>query len=119
MLINLFHVILYTANKERLIEFYTQTLGLVKKNPTDDIVRLYFRDGSTTVGFVQRSKNNVDEKCVEFAFQVDSVKQTVDILKERGVTFTREATKIGESLFVANFNDPDGNQLSILSYGDN
>ncbi len=107
---------LYTDNKDRLVDFYHNTLGLDLKNPDDEISRLYIQDGSTTIGFIQRSQNNEASKRFEISFQVDSVKEAVKLLKEKGVSFTREAIKIGEGLFVANFNYPDGNQLSILSF---
>lgn len=107
---------LYTENKNRLVEFYNKTLGLDLKNPDDEISRLYLPDGSTTIGFIERSQTNGTDKRFEISFQVDSVKESVKLLKQRGVSFVREAIKIGEGLFVANFNDPDGNQLSILSF---
>ncbi len=117
MLKNLFHIMLYTENKDRLVDFYNNTLGLDLKNPNDEISRLYLQNGSTTIGFIQKSQTSESGKRFEISFQVDSVKESVKLLKEKGVSFTRDAIKIGEGLFVANFNDPDGNQLSILSFG--
>lgn len=117
MLKSIVNLMIYTKNKQRLVDFYHTKLGLDLKNPNDEMSRLYLPDGMMTIGFRENLQVDEELKNIEITFQVDSVEKTCARLKQKGIIFVREATKIGKELYVANFNDPDGNRLAILSFG--
>ena len=118
MLKNISYLMISTTNKERLVNFYHKKLGLDLKNPNDPISSLSFPNGGPIIGFLESEDERPENKRIELSFQVDSVKRTLKYLEDRGVAFWRGFTKVAEGLHVANFHDPDGNELSILSFGE-
>jgi predicted enzyme related to lactoylglutathione lyase len=107
-----------TNNKEKLVNFYQNTLGLELKNPNDPISSLSFPNGGTMMGFIEKTEELHQNNRIEITIHVESVRKTITDLEEKGVTFWRGFTKVAEGLHVANLQDPDRNQLSILSFGE-
>lgn len=118
MLNNISYLMISTNNKEKLINFYHNVLGLELKNPDDPISSLSFHDGGPIIGFLEKEEEIPVNKRIEITIHVESVRKTVKYLEDRGITFWRGFTKVAEGLHVANFHDPDGNELSILSFGE-
>lgn len=107
-----------TNNKKKLLDFYIDKLGLELKNPEDPISSLSFPNGGPIIGFSQKLEELGQNMRIEITFNVKSVRDTMEQLEKKGVTFWRGFTKVTEGLHVANFRDPDKNELSILSFGE-
>ena len=89
------------------------------KNLNDPISSLSFPNGGANIGFVEKTEDLSENKRIEITFHVDSVKKSVEHLESKGIKFWRGFTKVAEGLHVANFRDPDGNELSVLSFDEN
>ena len=50
----------------------------------------------------------------EIVFSVEDVTGAYQALREKGVQFTHEPRSVAPGTWVANFDDPDGNHLSIF-----
>ncbi len=67
---------------------------------------------------MEKSEELEYNKRIEITFHIDSVKNANKQLESNGVTFWRGFIKVANGLHVANFQDPDKNELSILSFGE-
>ena len=66
--------------------------------------------GGINGGFYRRkSKKDVPS----FVVDTDSIDETLKTVKINGGTITREKEAIGEMGFMAEFKDPDGNEISL------
>jgi predicted enzyme related to lactoylglutathione lyase len=118
MLKNISYLMISTNNKERLVSLYQKILGLELINPSDPISSLSFPDGGAVIGFIEKSDDLPQNKRIEITNHVDSVKNSIAELETKGVVFWRGFTKVVEGMHVANFRDPDENELSLLSFGE-
>ena len=106
-----------TSNKARMVKFYQEKLGFVLNNPNDTgIYMMHLPSGSPTIGFSERTNQNITNHHIEVTFLCDSRVETVAALKKKGIKFTNEKNNVAPGMFVANFNDPDGNPLAILAF---
>ncbi|OLS20736.1 MAG: hypothetical protein HeimC2_36040 [Candidatus Heimdallarchaeota archaeon LC_2] len=119
MLNNVSYIMISTNNKEKMVDFYHNKLELEMKNPDDPISSLSFSNGGLSIGFIEKPEDLSKNKRIEITFHVDSVKKAIDHLESKGIDFWRGFTRVAEGLHVANFKDPDGNELSVLSFGEN
>ena len=111
------HVILYVKDTKRSIDFYQAVLGTKVKLNEDGWVEL--DTGSTTLALhVEGEKTGTSGSTSTVVFAVDNVKQTYKDLKSAGVKFKSEPHQVCEAPdalgFSADFQDPDGNSLSIF-----
>ena len=116
------YVILYVRDASKSVPFYRDTLGL--KVRVDSPGWVEFETGATTVAL------HSDEKLPAVrphgqavaVFNVEDIDVAYESLKAKGIKFAKEpqvvcegeAGKVGRS---ADFQDPDGNPLSIFGYG--
>jgi catechol 2,3-dioxygenase-like lactoylglutathione lyase family enzyme len=108
-----------TADQDRALAFYTQTLGfkLVTDQPFDDKQRwIELRVGTSDTHFVLFNTDQGPRPGGAFngAFACDNVERTYEELKGRGVAFTSAPQKQPWGTFAA-FTDPDGNQFVLSS----
>ncbi len=116
------------SDVDEATSFYGEKLGLevlerIDVLPENPFVR--FGGGSGTLA-VYKSVGAGQSRHTLAAFIVDDVRSAVNALRERGVTFeeydlpdikTKEGVAQSGSTTAAWFKDPDGNILSISSYG--
>jgi len=111
------HVILYVKDTKKAIEFYQDKLGTTVKFNEEGWVEL--ETGSTTLALhVAGEKTGTPGGSSTVVFGVENVKQTYEDLKAAGVKFTGEPHQVCETPdslgMSADFQDPDGNSLSIF-----
>lgn len=113
------YVLLYVKDTENSLKFYRDVLGMkvdahhpgwVELNVGSSKIALHNDDG----------KNRVKSHQSVLVFQVENVFETYESLKKAGVEFQSEpaqacedSDKVARS---ADFEDPDGNLISIFSY---
>lgn len=114
-------VFIPTKDFQRARSFYGTTLGL--RFVTADDFALVFEGGGTTIRVVKVEKF-APQGFTVLGWQVDDIKETIAVLKMRGVTFERYPWMMQDAdgiwtapsgARVAWFKDPDENVLSISS----
>lgn len=116
MLHDIRYAIAFVSDAERAKRFYRDTLGLRVKFDAGGWVEM--ETGGVTLALHDGVKPppagaGHDGPHVGIGFAVDSVGKAHAHLAGKGVAFTRGPTPIAPGRFVANFRDPDGNELSI------
>ena len=120
------YVSIMVEDQEKALEFYTNTLGFVKKSdipmgkyrwltvvspddPDGPEVALEPNDNPTVKTF----QESIFEQGIPWtAFVVDDINKSYEQLKDKGVVFTMTPQKMGTST-VAVFNDTNGNLIMI------
>ncbi len=117
------YVIIYVPNTKDATTFYREKLGFNVKNEEDGWVEL--ESGVTTIALhaSEEGMQQATEKTLTpvLVFKVDNIQESFDVLKAKGIKFSKEAPQevcstndhVGYS---ADFTDPYGNKLSI--YGE-
>jgi catechol 2,3-dioxygenase-like lactoylglutathione lyase family enzyme len=103
-----------TADKERSLRFYGETLGL-RRNELAHEDWPEFETGNLTLSVVsidQIGRSELTPSRSPIAFRVPDVAEARRKLEEAGVEFTGETFDSGVCN-MAFFDDPDGNQLCI------
>ena len=114
------YVILYVKDANKSLPFYRDTLGL--KVRVDSPGWVEFETGATTVAL------HSDEKLPAVrphgqaiaVFNVEDIDAAYESLKAKGIKFAKEPQVVcetdGKAGRSADFQDPDGNPLSIFGY---
>ena len=95
--------------------FYGDTLGLDLKFDFSDIGMTAFKVGSEEPAIILKDKNKFPDVKPTIWLVVDSVSETYEMLKSKGVRFLSEPFKIRTGN-AAEFEDPFGNRLGITDY---
>jgi len=109
-----------TANQERALRFYTETMGfaVATDQPFNDKQRwIELRIGNSATRVVLFTPEGHEDRIGSFfngSFACDDVAATYRQLRERGVEFVKEPQKQPWGQF-AIFKDPDGNQFVLSS----
>lgn len=113
------HVALYTADLDRLRQFYVETLGLpvVGAFPGGRII--FIEAGSTAIELITREGWTSTETggWQHLAFEVADVDATYAELTAKGVPFhvlPKNAPENDPSVRIAFFKDPEGNILELV-----
>ena len=117
----------FVDNQNKALKFYTEKLGFVKKHdvpvgefkwltvvsPDDqDGTELLLEPNNNPVA--QAYQKGIHEQGIPAAsFGVDDIKAEYEKLKERGVKFTMEPTKM-DQVIIAVFDDTCGNLIQIM-----
>ena len=98
----------------RAVEFYRDKLGLMPKGQNEGFA--FFDGGGVTLCLSEAlgRVNRGNPGAVEVVFSVDSVRAAHKALAERGIQFTHQPRVVTGPMWAANFNDPDGHQLSVF-----
>ncbi len=112
MLKNYDNFFLPADNLEKGREFYQNVLGLPIKFDFSSYGLLAFRVGDEEPAIILRNDPDVRPSIL---FEVDDVRATYTILKEKGVVFLSEPYEINTGM-AAEFEDPFGNRLGITDY---
>jgi catechol 2,3-dioxygenase-like lactoylglutathione lyase family enzyme len=109
-------VVVFVTDMARAKRFYAGTLGLPVRRDFGGWVELgtfgatlALHDGA--VGGAGHARPGGPR--VQVSFEVASVARVVASLRGDGVRFTRGPVEIAPDRHVANFEDPDGNELSV------
>lgn len=106
-------ILLGTTDMARSVEFYRDRLGLKSSGTNEDFT--FFDAGSVTLALRGDLPKGVKATGpVEVVFSVEHVRTAYDALKTRGVVFQISPRAITGTNWAANFQDPDGHQLSIF-----
>ena len=117
------HVEIVPDNFEETISFYTQILGFgvrerrrIDNPPLEEIVFLELGDTVIEVFSVTNPAPASTEPwqvgCKRICLEVDSMEDTVEYLKSKGVKITLEPTKSGTAMR-ASFDDPSGLSVEL------
>ncbi len=121
------HVALRVTNLDRATVFYTDTIGLELVSRAEKGTQAVFRVGEALLVLFCREKNeSVPEGTAfgtdhtAFYLEGDHYEQVLNRLRDddlilRGPTVNRGAQGDGLATY---FNDPDGNELEIKTYGE-
>jgi predicted enzyme related to lactoylglutathione lyase len=100
-----------------LADWYADVLGLPKGFGDDGWQSFEVADGSRfAIDYTAFPRSAVEKQAIILSFKVDDIRQAVEMLTTRGVTFYPSAETaifdVGPSL-VATFLDPDGNWMQL------
>lgn len=98
----------------RAVAFYRDKLGLGVK---EQVTGFAFLDGGgVTLALSEPLARAVERvgEAVEVVFSVDDVRGAYAALRVLGVEFTHEPRNVAATFWAANFQDPDGHNLSIF-----
>ena len=121
MLEKVFYTSVLVSDQEKALDFYTNALGLEKRveNPTPDGPRfltvgvkgqdfmLLLCPG--TPGQAEPVQGGIP---ASVTIETDDIRKTFEELKSRGVEFVSDVLEF-RGIYVAQFQDPDGNRLQI------
>jgi catechol 2,3-dioxygenase-like lactoylglutathione lyase family enzyme len=113
------HIALFTANFDRMRDFYTAVLGfpIVGQIRGHNIV--FVDCGSTAIEIVEHAESAASSDrsgWVHLALEVDDIDTAYAELSAAGVAFHLTPTSLPEEhpvLRIAFFRDPDGNELEL------
>ena len=111
-------IILFVKDPVKSLKFYREKLGLTVRTQMKNWIEL---DGGG-VTLALHAHNDIpyqrSDAQPQIVFEVEDIHSINTALKEKGVKFTQELRKVHEGFGVtrwaAEFDDPDGNTLSIL-----
>ena len=112
------HIAVATPDLQRLLAFYTGTLGLQVVGRLGE--NIAFVDiGGTRLELIERPEAQEPQEegrkgLLHIAFEVDDVQRAYEELRSRGVEFHIPAKEARPGLWVAFFRDPDGNVLELF-----
>lgn len=118
----------FVNDQEKGLNFYTEMLGFVKKN---DVTAGEYRwltvvspdDQNGTELLLELNDNPVaqayqkgifEQGIPATSFGVENIRAEYEKLKERGVKFTMEPTKVYQEVTIAVFDDTCGNLIQIM-----
>lgn len=118
---------IFVENQDKALEFYSETLGFVKKHdvPAGEFrwITLVSPDNQGGTELVLEPNDNQAAKDYQnrlfeqgipvTMFGVDDVRKEYDRLLKHGVKFTMEPTKMGD-ITIAVFDDTCGNLIQII-----
>ena len=118
---------IFVQNQDKALEFYSETLGFVKKHdvPAGEFrwITLVSPDNQEGTELVLEPNDNQAAKDYQnrlfeqgipvTMFGVDDVRKEYDRLLKHGVKFTMEPTKMG-NVTIAVFDDTCGNLIQII-----
>lgn len=117
----------FVDDQDRALEFYTETLGFVKKNdvsaegyrwltvvspddPTGTEILLESNDNPVARAY---QKGIFEQDIPAASFGVEDTRAEYERLKERGVKFTLEPTEVAPGVTIAVLDDTCGNLIQI------
>ncbi len=100
------HVPIIVGNQDRALKFYTEGLGLEKRQDYQQAGR-------------PRAPLGADSGGNHWVFRTNDCRKDVEIFKSRGVKFKEPAPTEERFGVYANFTDPDGNHFSLLQPAQN
>jgi predicted enzyme related to lactoylglutathione lyase len=118
---------IFVQNQDKALEFYSETLGFVKKHdvPAGEFrwITLVSPDNQEGTELVLEPNDNQAAKDYQnrlfeqgipvTMFGVDDIRKEYDRLLKHGVKFTMEPTKMGD-VTIAVFDDTCGNLIQII-----
>ena len=107
-------VMLGVGELARSVPFYRDKLGLMVKGQNEGFA---FLDGGGVTLCLSEPLGRVRQPipgATEVVFSVQDVRSAHQVLAARGVPFTQEPRNVTGTLWAANFQDPDGHNLSIF-----
>lgn len=111
-------VVVFVTDMVRAKRFYAGTLGLPVRRDFGGWVELgthgatlALHDGAVASGGAGHARPGGPR--VQVSFEVASVGRVVASLRGEGVRCSRDPVEIAPGRHVANFTDPDGNELSV------
>lgn len=115
-------ILLWSENYKKLAAWYKDVFNLKVidqlDHPNDTGILMEFPDGQPWLWCGKHSEikgTNKDPLRIMFNISVDSVAETYEYLKEKGVTFIATPFKAPTfDKWFATFSDPDGNTVQII-----
>ena len=107
-------IMLGVADVARSVAFYRDKLGLSVKQ---EIPGFAFLDGGgVTLCLCQPLARSTGRGpgATEVVFSVEDVRAAHEALRAKGVAFTIEPRNVSGPMWAANFEDPDGHNLSVF-----
>jgi catechol 2,3-dioxygenase-like lactoylglutathione lyase family enzyme len=108
------HIMLGVESKDRAVKFYRDKLGLKLQMEFEGFA--FFEGGGCALVMSEglARANTYKVGATEVVFGVESVRDSYEELRAKGVEFTHEPRAVSGPMFAANFKDPDGHALSIF-----
>lgn len=108
----------YVDDFQKVLPFYTETLGLTDWNPMGPQAGAFTVSDDTTLFVIGgKSPSSLDRNSIRctFAFRVDSVAAFTDRLTQAGADLMLEAPmQMNEETWWIQFRDPSGNLLEAI-----
>lgn len=114
------HFEIPTSDFKKSKEFYTKTFGWKMKTWGDEYMvamttdvdknRMPSEVGGINGGFYRRKSKGQQPS---FVVETDSIDKTLEKVKKAGGKVKRMRSPIGDMGFMAEFTDPDGNEISL------
>ena len=108
-------VTIWTEDLQRLMSFYTETLGLKLRGHKGDFANFAWGDMRLNMGLHDKVKGHSgDPYRIMISFGVSDIHGEYERLKKQGVEFIRVPEQEEWGGWVSTFLDPDGNILQLL-----
>ena len=108
-------VVIWTGDLNRLVEFYTESLGLTPHSERPDFVAFKWGDMRLSIGkHSEIEGRTTDPYRIMVNLAVDNIHEVYRTLAARGVVFMRPPEREHWGGWVSTFADPDGNVLQLL-----
>jgi len=107
-------VVLGVHDVKRAIGFYRDKLGLKLQRELPGIA--FLDAGAVTLGLSEPAVKARGQLAGagEIGFPVEDINAAYHALQAKGISFTHEPRSLTPKSWIANFDDPDGNHLSIF-----
>ncbi len=112
-------VLIFVRDMARALEFYVNLLGfrLTSHKTIFEASKDMF---AVVEGYGVRLGLHLDEEATasrdKIVFRVESIDDAVQFLEDRGIGYTGP-TEVAEGIYEVVIKDPDGREISIVSYG--
>ncbi|MBI1973435.1 VOC family protein [Candidatus Micrarchaeota archaeon] len=106
------HVLVWVSDMKRAIKFYTQVLGLPLLNESPHFSQVGGKNFKISLHLGAKSSERPKDSPI-IVFHADDVDSAYEELKRRGVRFYRVPSRETPTVRVAEFQDSEGNRLSI------
>jgi len=107
---------IYVSDMDRALEFYHQTLGL----PVALVAKMFNHaevgpeEPLAKIGIHAGRKKSKRKRRTGIVFDTDDIYSLYERLRKQGVKFTLKPTKMPWGGIVADFLDPDNNELEVV-----
>ncbi len=116
MIIGINHVVIYTKDLDQAKKFYCEILNFQIGYSDEVWTEVHLPNKGAYIG-LHKTEEPI-QKGSEITFRVNNIEQVYNDLNQKGVKFIGEIFSPAKGIKLIHFEDPDGNPLSLIEYGE-